>query len=54
MLTVNKEAVKLQQTAPCQYISDPVIMHGKNVVEVKAGELTDQQIITIRNALRQR
>ena len=54
VLTVNKEAVKVNQTAPCQYVSDPVIMHGKNVVEVKAGELTDQQIITIRNALKQR
>ncbi|MBQ5874615.1 MAG: beta-galactosidase [Alistipes sp.] len=54
VLTVNKEAVKVNQTAPCQYVSDPVIMHGKNVVQVKAGELTDQQIITIRNALKQR
>ena len=54
VLTVNKEAVKVNQTAPCQYVSDPVIMHGKNVVEVKAGELTDHQIITIRNALKQR
>ena len=53
VLTVNKEAVKVQQTAPCQYVSDPVIMRGKNVVEVKAGELSDQQTITIRNALRQ-
>ena len=54
VLTVNKEAVKVNQTAPCQYVSDPVIMHGRNVVEVKAGELSDQQIITIRNALKQR
>jgi hypothetical protein len=54
VLTVNKEAVKVNQTAPCQYVSEPVIMHGKNVIEVKAGELTDQQTITIRNALRQR
>lgn len=54
VLTVNKEAVKVNQTAPCQYVSDPVIMHGKNIVEVKAGELTDHQIITIRNALKQR
>ena len=53
VLTVNKEAVKVQQTAPCQYVSDPVIMRGKSVVEVKAGELSDQQTITIRNALRQ-
>ena len=54
VLTVNKETVKVNQTAPCQYVSDPVIMHGKNIVEVKAGELTDHQIITIRNALKQR
>ena len=54
VLTVNKEAVKINQTAPCQYVSDPVVMHGRNVVEVKAGELNDQQIITIRNALKQR
>ena len=54
VLTVNKEAVKINQTAPCQYVSDPVVMHGRNVVEVKAGELSDQQIITIRNALKQR
>ena len=54
VLTVNKEAVKVNQTAPCQYVSDPVVMHGRNVVEVKAGELSDQQIITIRNALKQR
>ena len=53
VLTVNKEAVKVQQTAPCQYVSDPVIMRGKSIVEVKAGELSDQQTITIRNALRQ-
>lgn len=54
VLTVNKEAVKVNQTAPCQYVSDPVIMRGRNVVEVKAGELSDQHIITIRNALKQR
>ena len=54
VLTVNKEAVKINQTAPCQYVSDPVVMRGRNVVEVKAGELSDQQIITIRNALKQR
>ena len=54
VLTVNKEAVKVNQTAPCQFVSDPVVMHGRNVVEVKAGELSDQQIITIRNALKQR
>ncbi|MBR4995283.1 MAG: beta-galactosidase [Alistipes sp.] len=54
VLVVNKDTVKVTQYAPCQYISDPVTMNGRNSVVVKAGELSDQQVITIRNSLRQR
>ena len=54
VLIVNKDTIKTKQYAPCQYISDPVVMRGRNLVRVKAGEVEDSQIITIDNALRQR
>ena len=43
-----------REVAPCQFISDSIIMHGRNKVVVKAGELTDDETITIGNALKQR
>lgn len=52
VLIVNKDTVKATQYAPCQYISDPVVMRGRNNITVKAGELSDHQVITIRNALK--
>ncbi len=54
VLVVNKDTIKVNKYAPCQYISDPIIMRGKNFVRVVAGDISDEQSITIDNALRQR
>lgn len=53
-LLVNKDTVSTREYAPCQFISDSVIMHGRNKITVIAGELYDEQTITIGNALKQR
>lgn len=54
VLTVNKDTIKVNEYAPKQFISDPVVMHGRNTIVLTAGELRDQQIITIGNALKPR
>ena len=54
ILLVNKDTIAVKEVAPCQFISDSIIMHGRNKVVVKAGELTDDETITIGNALKQR
>lgn len=54
ILLVNKDTIGVKEYAPCQFISDTVIMHSRNKIKVVAGELYDEQIITIGNALKQR
>ena len=54
VMIVNKDTIKVKEYAPKQFISDSIIMHGRNTVVVKAGELKDQQIITIGNTLKSR
>jgi beta-galactosidase len=54
ILLINKDTVATTEIAPCQFISDTVIMHGRNKVVVMAGEKRDEQTITIGNALKQR
>ncbi len=50
-LLVNKEAVTLNEVAPCIYESDAVPMAPRTQVVVKAGEMEDHTTITIGNAL---
>jgi beta-galactosidase len=50
-LLVNKEAVTLNEVAPCIYESDAVPMTPRTQVVVKAGEMEDHTTITIGNAL---
>ena len=52
IMIVNKDTVGVKEYAPCQYISDSIIMKSRNNIIVKAGELSDQQTIIIDNALR--
>ena len=52
VLIVNKDTIKYKKTAPCQYISEPVVMKGRSTITVSAGELRDQQNVTIGNALK--
>ena len=54
VLTVNKDTVRVREYAPCQFISDSVVMRGRSSVVVSAGELRDSETITIGNALKQR
>jgi len=54
ILLINQDTVATTEVAPCQFISDTVIMHGRNKVVVMAGEKRDEQTITIGNALKQR
>ena len=50
-LLVNKEAVKMNEVAPCIYESDAVPMAPRTQVVVKAGDMEDHTTITIGNAL---
>lgn len=52
IMIVNKDTVSVKEYAPCQYISDSIIMKSRNNIVVTAGELSDQQTIIIDNALR--
>lgn len=52
VLIVNKDTIKYKKTAPCQYISEPVVMKGRSTITVSAGDLRDQQNVTIGNALK--
>ncbi|MBE6221122.1 MAG: beta-galactosidase [Rikenellaceae bacterium] len=52
VLIVNKDTIKYKKSAPCQYISEPVVMHGRSSIVVTAGKLRDQHNITIGNALK--
>jgi beta-galactosidase len=52
IMIVNKDTVGVKEYAPCQYISDSIIMKSRNNIVVTAGELSDQQTIIIDNALR--
>lgn len=54
VVIINKDTVAAREYAPCQFISDSVVMHGRNTIEVRAGDLRQRQTITIGNALRQR
>jgi beta-galactosidase len=53
VMTVNKDTVNVREYAPCQFISDSVVMTNRNHVVVSAGKQNDQQTIIIGNALRQ-
>ena len=53
-LLINGDTVRVREYAPCQFISDSVIIRGQNKVVLTAGELSDQQIITIGNTLKSR
>ena len=52
VLIVNKDTIKYKKIAPCQYISDPVVMRGRSSIVVTAGDVRDQHIVTIGNALK--
>ena len=54
ILTINDDTVRVREYAPCQFKSDSVIMKGENKIVLVAGELRDQQIITIGNTLKSR
>ncbi len=54
VLTVNKDTVQVTEYAPCQYVSDDIIMVGRNKIVLTAGDQREEQTITIGNALRQR
>ncbi len=54
VLTVNKDTVRVREYAPCQFISDSVVMTGRSNVVVSAGALRDSETIIIGNALKQR
>lgn len=54
VLTINKDTVKVREYAPCQFISDSVVMTGRNEIILTAGDRRERQTITIGNALRQR
>lgn len=53
-LVVGSDTVHVREYAPCQFISDSVVMKGQNRVVLTAGELSDEQTITIGKTLRQR
>ena len=53
VLTINKDTVATRQYAPCQFISDSVVMKGRNEIIVRAGDLSDRQSVVIVNALKQ-
>ena len=53
VLTVNKDTIPTRQIAPCQFISDSVVMKGRNEIVVRAGDLSDRNSIVIVNALKQ-
>ena len=53
VLTVNKDTIATRQIAPCQFISDSVVMKGRNEIVVRAGELSDRNSIVIVKALKQ-
>lgn len=54
LLIVNQDTVAVRSVAPCQFVSDTIVMHGRNHVVLRAGEMKDEQTITIDNALRPR
>ena len=54
ILLINNDTVKFREYAPCQFKSDSVVMRGENKVVVKAGELSDEQTITIGRTLKSR
>lgn len=54
ILLINRDTVAVRNIAPCQFTSDTVVMHGRNRIVLRAGELEDEQMITIGNALRPR
>lgn len=54
VLTINRDTVKFREYAPCQFISDTVILHGSNNISLSAGEVHDEQRLTIGNALKRR
>lgn len=54
VLKVNGDTVRVREYAPCQFISDSIVMHGQNSISLSAGELSDKQTITIGNTLRPR
>jgi beta-galactosidase len=54
ILLVNSDTIAVRNIAPCQFTSDTVVMHGRNHVVLRAGEMEDEQMITIGNALRPR
>lgn len=53
VLTVNKDTVQVTEYAPCQFVSDEIIMVGRNKIVLTAGDQREEQTITIGNALRQ-
>ena len=53
VLTVNKDTIPTRQIAPCQFISDSVVMKGRNEIVVRAVDLSDRNSIVIVNALKQ-
>ena len=53
-LVVNRDTVRVREYAPYQFISDSIVMTGQNNVVLSAGELSDQQIITIGKTLKPR
>jgi beta-galactosidase len=52
VMIVNKDTVGVMEYAPSQFISDSIVMHGRNKVIVRAGDMLDQQTIIIGNTLK--
>lgn len=54
LLLVGGDTVAVREVAPCQYLSDSVVMHNYNRVESRTGKLADSIGVTIDNALKSR
>ena len=54
VLTINNDTIKFREYAPHQFKSDSVVLHGNNRVVLTAGDLREEQTITIGNSLKPR
>lgn len=54
VLVVDSDTIPLREWAPCQYLSDTVILRGSSKVVATAGNLADSMVIRVGSVLRQR
>ncbi|MEG1885406.1 MAG: glycoside hydrolase family 2 TIM barrel-domain containing protein [Alistipes sp.] len=52
ILRINRDTVRVTEYAPCQYLSDTVVMNGKYRIEAEAGSLSDCMEVTVGNILK--